>query len=226
MKNGILTDPQGRIGYIASNQQFQFDDPPQLGAIWTAGFSVCENGSLALGDDVIWWKCLSGSFYNLYFKTTGSDCIESYLITHAINSTSGPVPVSNTPSASGSTGTRTTPPGNAATTDNGPTTSTSSTSTSNKQTSNGGLPTGAKIGVGVGVGVGVGCLLLAFAAFLYLRRRLYAKNASSGGPTIPEMQNPGDMPVEERPQELAAGRGELPELPVKERPQELSSERY
>ena len=226
MKNGILTDPLGRTGYVASNEQLQFDDPPQLGAIWTAGFSVCENGSLALGDDVIWWKCLSGSFYNLYFKTIGSECIESYLITHAFNGTSSPIPVSNTPSASGSTGTRTTTAGNAATTDNGPTTSTSSTSTSNKQTSNGGLPTGAKIGVGVGVGVGVGCLLLAFAAFLYLRRRLYAKTASSGGPTIPEMQNPGEMPVEERPQELAAGRGELPELPVKERPQELSSERY
>lgn len=81
MKGGALTDPQGRTGYIASNYQFQFDDPPQAGAIYTAGFSVCRNHYLALGGSTDWYKCLSGSFYNLYFENIGSECIQSHLVT-------------------------------------------------------------------------------------------------------------------------------------------------
>lgn len=52
--------------YIAANYQFQFDAPPQAGAIYTTGFSLCANGSLALGGSAIFYQCLSGSFYNLY----------------------------------------------------------------------------------------------------------------------------------------------------------------
>jgi len=63
---GILKDAKGRTGYIASNFQFQFDGPPQAGAIYTAGFSICGNQSLALGGSNIFYQCLSGSFYNLY----------------------------------------------------------------------------------------------------------------------------------------------------------------
>ena len=66
LKNGVLLDSQGRTGYIASNYQFQFDAPAQAGAIYTSGFSVCSNGSLALGGSALWWQCLSGDFYNLY----------------------------------------------------------------------------------------------------------------------------------------------------------------
>ena len=74
LKGGILKDRFGRTGYIASNYQFQFDDPPQAGAIITAGFSVCQNGSLALGGSNVFWQCLSGSFYNLYDRNWAAQC--------------------------------------------------------------------------------------------------------------------------------------------------------
>ncbi|BFZ54335.1 hypothetical protein PYCC9005_001369 [Savitreella phatthalungensis] len=68
LQNGILKDNQGRTGYIASNSQFQFDGPPQAGAIYTAGWSVVQNGSLALGGSTLFYQCLSGNFYNLYYR--------------------------------------------------------------------------------------------------------------------------------------------------------------
>ena len=66
LKGGILTDSQDRTGYVASNSQFQFDDPPQAGAIYTAGFAICPNGYLTVGGDSTWYQCKSGTFYNLY----------------------------------------------------------------------------------------------------------------------------------------------------------------
>jgi len=33
LAGGKLTDAEGRTGYIASNRQFQFDSPPQTGAV-------------------------------------------------------------------------------------------------------------------------------------------------------------------------------------------------
>jgi hypothetical protein len=74
LNNGILTDSAGRTGYIASNYQFQFDKPPQAGAIFTAGFSLCANGSLALGGSNVFWQCLSGNFYNLYDRYWAAQC--------------------------------------------------------------------------------------------------------------------------------------------------------
>ena len=74
LSNGILTDSDGRTGYIAANYQFQFDKPPQAGAIYTAGFSVCANGSLALGGSNVFWQCLSGNFYNLYDRYWAAQC--------------------------------------------------------------------------------------------------------------------------------------------------------
>jgi len=76
LDNGVITDSKGRTGYIASNYQFQFDEPPQAGAIYTAGFSVCGNGSLALGGSTTFYQCLSGGFYNLYSKNTAAQCEE------------------------------------------------------------------------------------------------------------------------------------------------------
>jgi hypothetical protein len=83
LEGGILKDQAGRTGYIAANDQFQFDDPPQTGAIYTAGFSLCANESLALGGTAIWWQGLSGSFYNLYDTKQGNQCNEVYIV--AIN---------------------------------------------------------------------------------------------------------------------------------------------
>lgn len=75
LSGGILTDQAGRTGYIASNRQFQFDSPPQAGAIYTAGFSLCSNGSLALGGSTTFWQCLADSYYDLYDQNpNGIDC--------------------------------------------------------------------------------------------------------------------------------------------------------
>lgn len=74
LDNGILKDAQGRTGYIADNFQFQFDGPPQAGAIFTAGFSACGNGTLAFGGSNIFYQCLSGSFYNLYDRMWAAQC--------------------------------------------------------------------------------------------------------------------------------------------------------
>jgi hypothetical protein len=74
LNNGILTDSVGRTGYIAANYQFQFDKPPQAGAIYTSGFSMCGNGSLALGGSNVFWQCLSGNFYNLYDRNWAAQC--------------------------------------------------------------------------------------------------------------------------------------------------------
>ncbi|RDW66754.1 hypothetical protein BP5796_09503 [Coleophoma crateriformis] len=75
LANGVLTDGEKRVGYIASNYQFQFDLPPQTGAIYTTGWSVGANNSLALGASAVFYQCLSGSFYNLYDRAWAPQCV-------------------------------------------------------------------------------------------------------------------------------------------------------
>lgn len=79
LSNGVLTDDEGRTGYIAANNQFQFDKPAQTGAIYTSGWSVCSNGTLALGNSAVFYQCLSGTFYNLYDESTGNQCSQIYI---------------------------------------------------------------------------------------------------------------------------------------------------
>jgi len=74
LKDGVITDSAGRTGYVASNYQFQFDKPAQAGSIYTAGFSVCGNSSLALGDSAVFYQCRSGDFYNLYDRWWADQC--------------------------------------------------------------------------------------------------------------------------------------------------------
>lgn len=74
LKDGNLLDSKGRIGYIASNHQFQFDAPVQAGAITQGGFSVCGNGSLALGTNTVFYNCLSGTFDNIYDDKEAAQC--------------------------------------------------------------------------------------------------------------------------------------------------------
>ena len=74
LEGSVLLDAQGRTGYIAANYQFQFDKPAQTGAIFTSGFSVCSNGSLALGGSTVFYQCLSGNFYNLYDRSWAPQC--------------------------------------------------------------------------------------------------------------------------------------------------------
>ena len=76
-----LTDQKNRTGYIASNFQFQFDDPPQAGALYTTGFTICENGTLALGGSNIFYQCLSGDFYNIYDRKWAAQCSPAYIQT-------------------------------------------------------------------------------------------------------------------------------------------------
>ncbi|KAM0426342.1 hypothetical protein ACHAPT_008383 [Fusarium lateritium] len=74
LKDGVLKDAQGRTGYISDSYQFQFDEPPQAGSMFTAGFSVCSNGTLALGPSAVFWQCQSGDFYNLYDRHWAEQC--------------------------------------------------------------------------------------------------------------------------------------------------------
>ncbi|KAB8299947.1 hypothetical protein EYC80_000189 [Monilinia laxa] len=83
LNGGVLKDQQDRTGYIASNYQFQFDGPPQTGAIYTGGWSVCSNGSLALGGSAVFYQCLSGNFYNLYTESQGQQCSQILIQTSA-----------------------------------------------------------------------------------------------------------------------------------------------
>ncbi|KAF7957621.1 hypothetical protein EAE96_003195 [Botrytis aclada] len=89
LNDGILKDQQDRTGYIASNTQFQFDGPPQTGAIYTGGWSVCSNGSLALGGSSVFYQCLSGTFNNLYTESQGEQCSQILIQTTACNSAAG-----------------------------------------------------------------------------------------------------------------------------------------
>jgi hypothetical protein len=74
LENGVLKDAKDRTGYIAANYQFQFDQPAQTGAIFTAGFSACANGSLALGGSAVFYECASGDFFNLYDRSWAPQC--------------------------------------------------------------------------------------------------------------------------------------------------------
>ncbi|CAM1505859.1 Fc.00g114960.m01.CDS01 [Cosmosporella sp. VM-42] len=74
LEDGVLTDNQGRTGYIASNYQLQFDSPPQAGAKFTSGFSACSNQSLALGSSTVFYQCQSGDFFNLYDRSWAEQC--------------------------------------------------------------------------------------------------------------------------------------------------------
>lgn len=80
LSNGVLKDSQGRTGCIVANRQFQFDGPPQAGTIYASGWSVCQNGSLAIGGNAIFYQCLSGNFYNLYDQSQGNQCNRVYLL--------------------------------------------------------------------------------------------------------------------------------------------------
>ena len=99
LANGVLTDAKGRTGYIASNYQFQFDGPPQAGAIYTAGFSVCGNSSIALGGTTVFYQCQSGGFYNLYNENWAPQCSPVAIDVVPCGGSTLPSPVSSAASA-------------------------------------------------------------------------------------------------------------------------------
>ncbi|KAL8774091.1 MAG: hypothetical protein Q9209_001199 [Squamulea sp. 1 TL-2023] len=81
LQGGILKDQQGRTGNVVANSQFQFDEPLQENALFTSGFSVCQNNTLAYPGSAIFYQCLSGDpqnpedrsrlFNNLYTQPQG-----------------------------------------------------------------------------------------------------------------------------------------------------------
>ncbi|KHN95930.1 covalently-linked cell wall protein [Metarhizium album ARSEF 1941] len=89
LKDGVLKDSHDRTGYIASNYQFQFDAPPQENAIKSAGFSVCKNGSLALDGSTVFYRCLSGDFYNLYDRHWAAQCSPIEIVATSCNGGNG-----------------------------------------------------------------------------------------------------------------------------------------
>jgi len=67
LTNGQLVDSDGRFGYIASNTQFQFDNPVQAGGFGQNAWTLCSNNSLANQGSTAFWRCDSGAgFFNLY----------------------------------------------------------------------------------------------------------------------------------------------------------------
>ncbi|RMZ86550.1 hypothetical protein DV736_g6230, partial [Chaetothyriales sp. CBS 134916] len=80
LSNSVLKDQIGRTGYIASNYQFQFDNPPQPDALYSSGFYICSNGTLAHGSSNVWAQCRSGNFYNLYDRNWGEACNDVYIL--------------------------------------------------------------------------------------------------------------------------------------------------
>ena len=76
LSDSILLDAHGRTGYIASNFQFQFDNPPQSEALFTSGWGACDDGTLSLGGAKRFWRCRSGGFYNLYDRWWAAQCSE------------------------------------------------------------------------------------------------------------------------------------------------------
>ncbi|KAJ4990814.1 covalently-linked cell wall protein [Stagonosporopsis vannaccii] len=85
LEDGILRDQYSRTGSVVANRQFQFDGPPQAGAIYTGGFSVCQNNSLAIGGSTRWWRCMSGAFGNLYDESIGDQCTEIRIVVDLVN---------------------------------------------------------------------------------------------------------------------------------------------
>ncbi|KAL9632330.1 MAG: hypothetical protein Q9204_003840 [Flavoplaca sp. TL-2023a] len=81
LEGGVLTDQEGSTGSVVANTQFQFDNPVQEDALFTSGFSVCENNTLAVGGSAVFYQCLSGNpeapedpaqlFNNLYTQPQG-----------------------------------------------------------------------------------------------------------------------------------------------------------
>lgn len=179
---------------------------------------------MALGSDIFWYECDTGDgqSYQLYFKSIGTQCTKTYMVASGVNGTSGPVSRSVTASpiiASGASATSTSSTTSAGTNSN--------KASPTKSTSYNVFASDAQIGMGLGFAVGASCLLL--ASFFYFRRRLRRRHRDSplsfsqlklAKPII------GEVSGKEKSHELAAGKGQLPELPVKESPQELPTERY
>jgi hypothetical protein len=74
LANGVIKDAENRILNIVANHQLQADNPLQAGSLYSTGFSICSNSSLALMSSTVFYQCSSGTFFNLYDEPAGADC--------------------------------------------------------------------------------------------------------------------------------------------------------
>ena len=81
LSNGMLTDEDGRTGYIADDHSLEFNFQPLAGFIYDAGFYICVNGSLGFGRSALWNSCDRGGSFNLYSSEVVSNCSLVYLQT-------------------------------------------------------------------------------------------------------------------------------------------------
>lgn len=157
LEDGILRDQYSRTGSIVANQQFQFDGPPQAGAIYTGGFSVCKNSSLAIGGSTRWWRCMSGEFGNLYDEWIGEQCTEIRIVVDLLEkptpSSSLVRPSSTTVSVtpiSGSSSATASPSGASSASDNSTASDASSASASSHAATPSASPSGSTSGPATG----------------------------------------------------------------------------
>lgn len=76
LDQGVLRDPENRIGLIVGNHQFQFDGPtPQYGALYAAGWLVTQDSLLSLGDQTTFFQCLAGDFHKTYDAPILDQCV-------------------------------------------------------------------------------------------------------------------------------------------------------
>ena len=68
--DGILIDPEGNMGVISSSEQLEFDAVAQTGASYNSSFTVCENGSVALGNIAIWYLCPSDGAVGIFIRVS------------------------------------------------------------------------------------------------------------------------------------------------------------
>lgn len=82
LEKGVLRDSSGKIGSIVSSHQFQFNGPwPAEGTLYAVGWSITPDNNLALGDNDIFYECLTGDgYYDLFDEFIGSQCIPIQLI--------------------------------------------------------------------------------------------------------------------------------------------------
>ena len=107
-----MTDQNNRTAEIVANHQFQFDVVLQDPRFYTAGFSVCQNNTLALGGSAVFWECNSGDIKNIYDQSLGLQCYEIYLDVYGCDSVdasqvsgtiASPMPSATSPATSATT---------------------------------------------------------------------------------------------------------------------------
>lgn len=78
LTNGVLTDFSGRTAELSPEGLFEFQYPEWING-HVAVFSVCENGTLAHGDSVMFWACPVANIYDLFVYRLIHECHEAYV---------------------------------------------------------------------------------------------------------------------------------------------------